>query len=85
MKDPDILVLDEPTSALDKETEDALLQSLPEAAREKTLFIVSNHLSTLARSDLVILLDEDRLVAVGEHGSLLETNAHYGALVGQPR
>lgn len=84
VKDPDILVLDEPTSALDKETEDSVLGSLPDAAGEKTLFIVSNHPPTLARSDLVILLDEDRLVAVGDHGSLLKTNEQYRALLASP-
>jgi ATP-binding cassette, subfamily B, bacterial MsbA len=81
VKNPDILVLDEPTSALDGKTEDSVLRSLPDAARGKTLFIVSHHLPTLVRSDLVILLDENRLVAVGDHGSLLKTNDQYRALL----
>jgi ABC-type multidrug transport system fused ATPase/permease subunit len=38
---------------------------------------VSNHLPTLARSDLVLLLDESRLVAVGTHDDLLEKNSEY--------
>lgn len=81
VKDPDILVLDEPTSALDRKTEDSVLRSLPAVARDKTLFAVSNHPSTVARSDLAIVLDEDRLVAVGEHASLLKTHEHYRALL----
>ena len=81
VKDPDILVLDEPTSALDRETQDRVLRSLPAEARGKTMFIVSNHPSVLAGSHLVILLDENRLVAVGSHESLLQTHEHYGALL----
>ena len=77
VKNPDILVLDEPTSALDRKTEDSVLLALPAVAEKKTLFIVSNHLPTLARSDLVLLLDESRLVAVGTHHDLLESNEEY--------
>ena len=77
VKNPDVLVLDEPTSALDRKTEDSVLLTLPAAAEKKTLFIVSNHLPTLARSDLVLLLDESRLVAVGTHDDLLANNEEY--------
>jgi ABC-type bacteriocin/lantibiotic exporter with double-glycine peptidase domain len=77
VKNPDILVLDEPTSALDRKTEDFVLLTLPTVAENKTLFIVSDHLPTLARSDLVLLLDESRLVAVGTHRDLLKNNEYY--------
>jgi len=77
VKNPDILVLDEPTSALDKKTEGAVLLNLPAVAQGKTLFIVSNHPATLARSDLVLLLDESGLVAMGTHHDLLEGNEEY--------
>jgi ABC-type bacteriocin/lantibiotic exporter with double-glycine peptidase domain len=77
VKNPDILVLDEPTSALDRKTEDFVLLTLPAVAENKTLFIVSHHSPTLARSDLVLLLDESQLVAVGTHDWLLEKNEYY--------
>jgi ABC-type bacteriocin/lantibiotic exporter with double-glycine peptidase domain len=77
VKNPDVLVLDEPTSALDRKMEDSVLLTLPTVAEKKTLFIVSNHLPTLVRSDLVLLLDESRLVAVGTHDDLLEKNSEY--------
>lgn len=82
VKNPDVLVLDEPTSALDRRTEDRLLHKLPDVARGKTLFIVSNHPPTLARSDLVLLLDESRLVAAGKHEELLERNEEYRRRMG---
>jgi ABC-type bacteriocin/lantibiotic exporter with double-glycine peptidase domain len=83
VKKPDIFVLDEPTSALDREREDMVLRSLPDEAKGKTLFIVSNHPPTIARSHLVILLDENRLVAVGAHESLLQTEERYRRLLGR--
>jgi len=81
VKDPDILVLDEPTSALDSRTEKSIFQSLPALVKNKTLFIVAYRLSTIRDSDRILLLDENRLVAIGTHQSLLETNEDYRSMV----
>jgi ABC-type multidrug transport system fused ATPase/permease subunit len=81
VKDPDILVLDEPTAALDSQTEKTIFQSLPSYIKGKTLFVVAHRLSTIMDSDRIFLLDESRLIAVGTHQSLLETNDYYRSLV----
>jgi ABC-type multidrug transport system fused ATPase/permease subunit len=81
IKNPDILVLDEPTSALDSLMEKSIFQSLPSLVREKTLFVVAQRLSTIEDSDRIFLLNENRLVAVGAHSSLIETNDYYRSLV----
>jgi subfamily B ATP-binding cassette protein MsbA len=81
VKDPDILVLDEPTSALDSRTEKSIFQSLPALVKNRTLFIVAYRLSTIRDSDRILLLDENRLVAIGTHQSLLETNEDYRSMV----
>jgi ABC-type multidrug transport system fused ATPase/permease subunit len=81
VKDPDILVLDEPTSALDSLMEKSIFQSLPSRVRDKTLFVVAHRLSTIKDSDRIFLLNENRLVAVGAHPSLIETNDYYRSLV----
>jgi ABC-type multidrug transport system fused ATPase/permease subunit len=81
VKDPDILVLDEPTSALDSMTEKSIFQSLPSLVRDKTLFVVAHRLSTIQGSDRILLLNENRLVAIGTHQSLLESNDYYCSLV----
>jgi ABC-type bacteriocin/lantibiotic exporter with double-glycine peptidase domain len=81
IKDPDILVLDEPTSALDSKTEASIFQSLSSLVQGKTLFVVTSRLSTIVDSDRVLLLNENRLVAIGTHQSLLETNDYYRSLV----
>jgi len=81
VKDPDVLVLDEPASALDSLTEKSILQSLPDFLRNKTLFVVAHRISTIENSDHILLLNENRLVAIGEHESLLKTNDYYRSLV----
>jgi len=81
VKDPDILILDEPTSALDSLTEKSIFQSLPTFVRDKTLFVVAHRFSTIRDSDRILLLNENRLVAMGTHRSLLETNDYYRSLV----
>ena len=81
VKDPDILVLDEPTSALDSLTEKSIFQSLPAFVQDKTLFVVAHRFSTIRNSDRILLLNENRLVAIGTHRSLMETNDYYRSLV----
>ena len=81
VKDPDILVLDEPTSALDSQTEKTIFQSLPSYIEGKTLFVVAHRLSTIMNADRIFLLDQNRLIAIGTHESLLETNDYYRSMV----
>lgn len=81
IKDPDILVLDEPASALDSVTERSIFQSLPDLIKGKTLVVVAHRLSTIRDSDRIFLLNENRLVAIGTHQTLLKTNDYYRFLV----
>jgi len=81
VKNPDILVLDEPASALDSLTEKWVFQSLPDFLQNKTLFVVTHGISTIKNSDYILLLNENRLVAIGKHEFLLETNDYYRSLV----
>jgi ABC-type multidrug transport system fused ATPase/permease subunit len=81
IKEPDVLVLDEPTSAVDSLTEKPIFDFLPAFVRDKSLFVVAHQLSTIKGSDRILLLNESRLVAVGTHPSLLETNDYYRSLV----
>jgi ABC-type multidrug transport system fused ATPase/permease subunit len=81
VKDPDILVLDEPTSALDSQTEKTIFQSLPSYTEGKTLFVVAHRLSTIMNADRIFLLDQNRLIAIGTHESLLQSNDYYRSIV----
>ena len=81
VKDPDILILDEPTAALDSLVEKLLMQSLPDVVQKKTLIIAAHRLSIIRGADRILLLDKNRLLAVGTHQSLVETNDYYRSLV----
>ncbi len=81
IKNPDIIILDEPTSALDSIVEKSIFDSLPKLLREKTMFVVAHRLATIQNSDRILLLNEKKLVAIGTHKSLLETNEFYRTLV----
>ena len=81
VKDPDILVFDEPTSALDSLAEKSIFHSLPALVGDKTLFVVAYRLTTIRDSDRILLLNESRLVAIGTHQSLMETNDYYRSVV----
>jgi ABC-type multidrug transport system fused ATPase/permease subunit len=81
VKEPDIVVLDEPTSALDSQTEKTIFQSLPSYLEGKTLFVVAHRFSTIMNSDRIFLLDQDRLIAVGNHESLMKSNDYYRSIV----
>jgi ABC-type multidrug transport system fused ATPase/permease subunit len=81
IKEPDIVVLDEPTASLDSMVEKSIFEALPSLLRDKTLFVVAHRLSTVQKSDRILLLNENRLVAMGTHESLLNENEFYRTLV----
>ncbi|RZB30188.1 MAG: ATP-binding cassette, subfamily B, bacterial MsbA [Desulfobacteraceae bacterium Eth-SRB1] len=81
IKEPDILVLDEPASALDSITERSIFQALPDLVQGRTLVVVAHRLSTIRDSDRIFLLNENRLVGIGTHQTLLETNDYYRFLI----
>jgi ABC-type multidrug transport system fused ATPase/permease subunit len=81
IKDPDILVLDEPTAALDGQTEKSFLDTLPAALKGKTLFIATHRPAIIKNADRVFVLNESRLVDVGTHQSLLDSNNYYREMI----
>ncbi len=66
-----ILILDEPTSALDPETEQYLVSSLHEAAKDRLVIIIAHRLSTIAHADRIIYLDEGQILEQGTHDELV--------------
>ncbi|WP_284295074.1 ABC transporter ATP-binding protein [Luteimicrobium album] len=74
---PRVLVLDDPLSALDVDTEAAIQARLATELEEITTLIVAHRPSTVALADLVAVLQDGRITAVGPHSELLATNEHY--------
>jgi ABC-type multidrug transport system fused ATPase/permease subunit len=71
LKNAPILILDEPTSAVDHKTEALILNALERLMVGRTTFIIAHRLSTLAKVDKIIVLQEGRIVESGTHEDLL--------------
>ena len=67
---------------MDRLTERSIFQSLPALVRDKTLFVIAHQYSTIEDSNRILLLDENGLITMGTHGSLMETSAYYQSLLG---
>ncbi|NVM04669.1 MAG: ABC transporter ATP-binding protein [Candidatus Helarchaeota archaeon] len=74
---PDILILDDVTSSVDVETEFNLQKSLESLIRDRTTFIITQRLSTIRNADLIIILDNGRIIGSGPHETLLRENSFY--------
>lgn len=80
-KDPSILILDDSVSAVDTKTEEAILSNLRRIRKGKTTVLVAHRISTVKKLDKIILLDQGRIVGVGNHESLLASNPLYQEMV----
>ena len=80
LADPRIVVLDEATSAIDSVTEARLQKALERLLSGRTAFIVAHRLSTIRKANLVLVLDQGRIVERGTHASLLRENGAYARL-----
>ncbi|MCC7085855.1 MAG: ABC transporter ATP-binding protein [Pirellulales bacterium] len=77
--EPPILILDDALAAVDPETEHEIMAAMESAMQGRTTFIVAHRLSTLRRADLVLVLDQGRIVQAGTHHQLLADGGHYAA------
>lgn len=74
---PAILILDDSTSAVDVETEIKIEEALEELMRNRTSFIIAQRISTVLNADKILILDEGRIVAEGNHAQLMDTSPIY--------
>ena len=77
LKKPSILILDDTTSSVDMETEHHIHQTLRSYFSGKTTFLIAHRISTVKDADLILVLDQGRLVEQGTHQELLEKQGYY--------
>jgi len=81
LKDAPILVLDEATSALDVETEARVKAAIDNLRQNRTTFIIAHRLSTVREADMVLFLDNGRIVEHGSFDELSHSNGRFAALL----
>jgi subfamily B ATP-binding cassette protein MsbA len=79
-KDAPILILDEATSALDTESERYIQQGLEELMRGRTTLVIAHRLSTVQNADLIVVIQEGRVIEQGSNAELLARGGTYAAL-----
>jgi ATP-binding cassette subfamily B protein len=78
---PQILILDEATSNLDTESEQLIQASMAALLAGRTTFVIAHRLSTIRRADLILLMEEGRIVERGTHDELMHARGVYHAMV----
>jgi ATP-binding cassette subfamily B protein len=81
VRDADIVVFDDSFSALDVATDARLRAALAEELHDTTVIIVAQRVATIMRADRIIVLDSGRIVGIGTHRELLESNETYREIV----
>jgi ATP-binding cassette, subfamily B, bacterial len=77
---PRILILDEATSALDSESEALVQEALERLMEGRTVFVIAHRLSTVRKSDRILVLEKGQIVESGTHEELLNLQGRYGKL-----
>jgi ATP-binding cassette subfamily B protein len=80
-KNPDFLFFDEATNALDANNEKAIVENLQQFYKGKTVIVVAHRLSTVKNADQIVVLDDGKIVEIGNHTELTAKKGAYYQLV----
>lgn len=77
IKDPEILILDDSLSAVDANTEENIIEQLKQFRKNKTNIIIAHRFSAIRDADLIIVMDQGRIIDQGTHEELLKKDGWY--------
>ena len=80
LRDPRILILDEATSALDSESEKYIQDAMEEVMKGRTTIVIAHRLSTIRKADLILVVENGRIVERGDHQELMDHGGVYKKL-----
>jgi len=80
LKDPRVLILDEATSSLDSQSEALIQEALKPLFRGRTSLVIAHRLSTILAADVILVMNEGKLVERGTHAELLARGGLYATL-----
>ena len=80
LADPPIMILDEATSSVDTRTELLIQQAMNRLMEGRTSFVIAHRLSTIRDADLILVMDQGKVIEQGTHSELLEANGFYADL-----
>jgi ABC-type multidrug transport system fused ATPase/permease subunit len=83
--DPEVLVMDEATSSLDGQTERYVMEAVESLRLSRTIILVAHRMSTVQKCDMLVLLGDGSISAVGTFDELLEQSARFRAMAGDVR
>ncbi len=77
LSEPKILILDEATSSVDTRTERLIQKAFDKMLEGRTAFVIAHRLSTIVNADVILVLDQGRIVERGKHDELLAKQGFY--------
>jgi len=77
LSDPKILILDEATSSVDTRTERLIQKAFDELLKGRTAFVIAHRLSTIRNADMILVLQDGRIIERGKHDELLARQGFY--------
>jgi subfamily B ATP-binding cassette protein MsbA len=81
LKNPPVMLLDEATSALDTESEKLVQEALNNLMKNRTSLVIAHRLSTIQNADLIVVLEDGKIIEQGTHQELISRNGLYRRLI----
>ena len=80
LSDAQLLILDEPTAALDAFREHQLYEQVAELSATRTVVFISHRFSTVRMADIIVVVEDGRVIERGDHDALIAQNGKYAAM-----